>query len=685
MKKILAMLTAVLAVASVLVGLSLAHSSSEQPAQALSGSSFDAGNIISDANFYDGGSLSTAAIQSFLSAQGGTCRSNSCLSNGRFSMNARGGDAMCSAVAGGSGLSTAQIISQVASACGISPKVMLVTLQKEQGLVTATNPSAATLQKAMGYACPDTGNGCDPAYAGVGNQMYWSAWQWKRYGNPAGTSAYFTWFNPGTHQIQYNVPTSCGTKTVTVANKATAALYYYTPYTPNTAALNNLYGTGDSCSAYGNRNFWRMYSDWFGDPSGRSTPIGSLDGLTAGVEQLSVRGWAMDGTANTSTFVDVYVDDRGTRLSANDSRPDVERAYPGRGALHGFDDTFPAATGSHQVCVYAVSADGQRNATLGCRSVYIQSGTPFGSVDTMRAVPGGIQVSGWAIDAETANPLTIRATVDGAATSVTAGNARADVGRAYPASGPNHGFSTTLAAAPGNHTVCLTGVNVGPKGADGLISPCRTVGVPTRDVFGSVDTMRLSGSTLTVGGWALDGSDVGPVTMKVTVDGSTRSFAATGTRADVGRSYPGWGPAHGFTTSYELGYGAHSVCVTAVGTKGASTQLRCATVTRSNTTPIGSFDGATATTGGIAVNGWAIDPDTTASIAVTVAVDATPTSLTANTKRADVGRAHPGFGDSHGWSSTIAAARGTHTVCATAIDSTGGTNPSLGCRTVVVP
>ncbi|MDG2497268.1 MAG: LysM peptidoglycan-binding domain-containing protein, partial [Aquiluna sp.] len=30
----------------------------------------------------------------------------------------------------------------------------------------------------------------------------------------------------------------------------------------------NMYGTGDSCSAYGNRNFWRFFHDWFGSPIG---------------------------------------------------------------------------------------------------------------------------------------------------------------------------------------------------------------------------------------------------------------------------------------------------------------------------------------------------------------------------------------------------------------------------------
>lgn len=50
---------------------------------------------------------------------------------------------------------------------------------------------------------------------------------------------------------------------------ATAALYNYTPYTPNGAALSNMYGTGDRCSEYGNRNFWRIFNDWFGPTIGK--------------------------------------------------------------------------------------------------------------------------------------------------------------------------------------------------------------------------------------------------------------------------------------------------------------------------------------------------------------------------------------------------------------------------------
>ena len=59
---------------------------------------------------------------------------------------------------------------------------------------------------------------------------------------------------------------ACGTSDVFIEGKATAGLYSYTPYRPNLAALINLYGLGDSCSSYGNRNFWVYFSDWFGSP-----------------------------------------------------------------------------------------------------------------------------------------------------------------------------------------------------------------------------------------------------------------------------------------------------------------------------------------------------------------------------------------------------------------------------------
>jgi hypothetical protein len=114
----------------------------------------------------------------------------------------------------------------------------------------------------MGYGCPDTAP-CDARYAGFYNQITNAAWQFNAYRNNPTNYRYRAQQN---NNIQYNPSVSCGDSSVYVQNKATAGLYNYTPYQPNSAALGNLYGSGDSCSAYGNRNFWRMYSDWFGSP-----------------------------------------------------------------------------------------------------------------------------------------------------------------------------------------------------------------------------------------------------------------------------------------------------------------------------------------------------------------------------------------------------------------------------------
>lgn len=39
-------------------------------------------------------------------------------------------------------------------------------------------------------------------------------------------------------------PSGCGASNVYIESRATAALYTYTPYQPNAAALSNMYGTG---------------------------------------------------------------------------------------------------------------------------------------------------------------------------------------------------------------------------------------------------------------------------------------------------------------------------------------------------------------------------------------------------------------------------------------------------------
>jgi LysM repeat protein len=218
--------------------------------------------------------MSAVDIQRFLNGKVAACRADptrpGCLKDYRLSTPAVTGTAgRCASLPAKTNVSAAEIIYDVSIACGISPKVLLVKLQKEQGLVTSTNPSARAYEFALGMDCPDTPAGCSAASAGFFWQLYKGAGQLQWYSNPAGS---FTWLKPGrtiSRPYQANNP-GCGAQSFVLENKATAALYYYTPYVPNQTALGNLYGVGDVCSAYGNRNFFRDYTDWFGSPIGGS-------------------------------------------------------------------------------------------------------------------------------------------------------------------------------------------------------------------------------------------------------------------------------------------------------------------------------------------------------------------------------------------------------------------------------
>ena len=163
------------------------------------------------------------------------------------------------------GISAAQIIWNVSHQYGINPQVLLVTLKKEQGsLYTDAWPLKSQYAYAMGYGCPDTGPNnsanCSSNYAGLYNQLTLAAAQFRRYTNYPTQYGYQA---GRTNYIQYSPDASCGGSWVYIQNQATANLYNYTPYQPNDAALTAYPGTA-SCGAYGNRNFWRFFDEWFG-------------------------------------------------------------------------------------------------------------------------------------------------------------------------------------------------------------------------------------------------------------------------------------------------------------------------------------------------------------------------------------------------------------------------------------
>ncbi len=231
--------------------------------EALSGSDFQAGHIIDDSIFFDSTTMTAQDIEAFLVSMVPSCQSSSptCLRDYMVSVPSKSPDAYCSGGISPGTKIAAQVIADAAKACSINPKSLIVLLQKETGLVTSTSPTSDMYQIATGYGCPDSASVCDSDYYGFFNQVYLAARQFQRYAKQPNLFSYKAGQN---NSIQYNPNGACGSSTVFIQNQATAGLYNYTPYQPNVAALNNLYGTGDSCSSYGNRNFWRLFTDWFG-------------------------------------------------------------------------------------------------------------------------------------------------------------------------------------------------------------------------------------------------------------------------------------------------------------------------------------------------------------------------------------------------------------------------------------
>jgi LysM repeat protein len=100
----------------------------------------------------------------------------------------------------------------------------------------------------------------------------------------------------------YNPKASCGRQTFKLKSQATAKLYYYTPYVPNASALRNLWGSGDSCGAYGNRNFWRQFWTWFGSPVAGGYILKSTANQTFLVNQDSNKRYQINQDSIISDF-----------------------------------------------------------------------------------------------------------------------------------------------------------------------------------------------------------------------------------------------------------------------------------------------------------------------------------------------------------------------------------------------
>jgi len=207
---------------------------------------FDPNNIISDLEILDYNSMDLADIQEFLEDKNSYLATYSCPD--AYGVTRKASEIIYNAAANnfdcdGAILSDNPTIEERTAKCKkitISPKFLLVLLQKEQSLIErSTTPTQRSLDWATGYGCPDSG-GCNSRWLGFGKQVNSAALQFRDYiDNPQ----YYTYKAGNTYTF---ANTDAEPMTVTPANQATAALYNYTPHVYN-----------------GNYNFYKIWQRWF--------------------------------------------------------------------------------------------------------------------------------------------------------------------------------------------------------------------------------------------------------------------------------------------------------------------------------------------------------------------------------------------------------------------------------------
>ena len=663
---------------------------------ALSGSQFDPSNIISDANFYDANAMSEADIQSFLQSKIGSCTNGQCLNVLKVDTTTKGSDHMCAGgYAGAAAEPVSRIIYKVEQGCGISAKVILVTLQKEESLVTARAPSAPALQTAMGYGCPDTA-ACNSTYYGVFNQIFQAARQFKRYGLSAPDNTQFHYFPVGSPStIRFNPNDfvngiACGSSSVTIQNKATAALYYYTPYQPNAPALANLSGSGDGCSTHGNRNFWVYYNNWFGPSSyPPGSPEGELSAVVGQPRAIHITGWVVDPTtptAQVAVSIQVASNWFSTVASLPDPNAEADASTPGAGPNHGYDLTIPWTTGLARVCVTLVNVGPGSNVTYSCTMLNVPDyPSPVGAIETIATAPGSVTVTGWAVrpDAPT-GAVNVAAQVGTSWFQLTSGSADAIAPTKVTGAGPLQGFTGTFSVPPGQRSICIWATSTGGVGVPVV---CTSVLVPSAPMpQGGIETLAAGSGSISVTGWAVrPDAPTGAVNVAAQIGNSW--YQMTSGKADTvaPTQVTGAGPNQGFSGSIAATPGVKNVCIWATATSGVSIQLACKSVTVATVPdPVGAIESATPGVGTIALTGWAVRPDALmGAVNVAAQVGNSWFQLTSGQADAVAPTKVAGAGANQGFSGTITAPAGNQEVCIWAT-ATSGVGVLVTCTNVTV-
>ncbi|GAA1996407.1 twin-arginine translocation signal domain-containing protein [Nakamurella flavida] len=340
------------------------------------------------------------------------------------------------------------------------------------------------------------------------------------------------------------------------------------------------------------------------------------------------------------------------------------------------------------VCT-ASSATDNRTAT---HSAPCNGQDPVGALDGVTPVPGGIRLSGWALDQDQGGTeIQIAVYVDdGGRGWFPTGVPRSDVAAAYRVPG-NHGFDVVVPADPGQHRVAVYAINVGGGATNPLLGTrTATAGPPAvRSPIGNLDGVTPGpDGTVRVTGWAVD-PDAPATAIPVAVYRNGQGvawFPTGGDRPDVNAAL-GVGGRHGFAVTLTVPPGDHEIAVFGIDDDGrAGNSLLGVRTVRGTGSPRGSLDSAVDTGGAVRLAGWAYDPDRPDD-AIQVAVYRDDTGIAwfpTGGERPDVNSAF-GIGGRHGFVVTVPTAPGRHTFTVFAINvGAAAGNPVIGSLTVDV-
>jgi hypothetical protein len=399
-----------------------------------------------------------------------------------------------------------------------------------------------------------------------------------------------------------------------------------------------------------------------------NSPAGRLDSLVQVKGGIEFRGAAWD--PNTSKPISVVVTANGKQIATLPSHNGKRhRSYRGTASL---------PQGTYNVCVTGQNLGWGKDTTLGCKSIVVNFG-PAGAITALAQVPGGIRLTGWAVDPDTTDPIQVQ---------VLDGDGGTPLGAALTANGAGtvrngHQFSATytVTASPtltqGDHTICVYGINVG-EGQDQDIA-CQDISLdfnPTArvtQVHQDIDGVQMIGT-------AIDPDTGDSIDVQLLLDGTLVRTVTAG-RGSRQHSYNEVLPADS---------GTHTVCAIAVNVQfgTANSDPACRQITL-NYDPVGAYENLSRSGGQLTVSGWALDAGSTSPVTVSATLDGAPaTSALASRTGADVPGSYAGtFGTSHGFSFTVPADDGEHTVCLTATNgSTGngaGATTDLGCQLII--